>query len=364
MAGGQTVLQVLPHLPGSNDGVGDYALTLARRLREDHALTSIFAVADETSATDRNGFKVLSGLPSLSYAPCDHVLLHYANYGYHSRGIPLRLVKIAQERRGRIPGRWVTVFHELYASGPPWRSAFWLRPLQVGIARKMISLSTSCIVSNEVVRREILRSDGEKRVRLLPVMSNFGEPAEIVNDRKKPGRWTICGGSSLIERSLRTFRRMHSSIPPELAPTELEIVGGSATQEVVEEMRRLEQMLPNLCLHHHPQIEAEAASKILETCSLAWLDYFGSGKAWPGMIFKSGSFAACCAHGVIPVVSHREPALAVASDVLPGPFFWTPQAHLFPDLAGLSEIQNALHSWYERNASSRHAATVYAEELA
>ena len=131
---------------------------------------------------------------------CDHVLLHYANYGYQARGIPVALLKSAQETRARIPGRWVTTFHELYASGPPWRSAFWLRPLQVKIARQMISLSSSCIVSNEVIRREILRHDPEKRVRVLPVMSNFGEPAAIDYSRKIPGRWTICGGQPARRR--------------------------------------------------------------------------------------------------------------------------------------------------------------------
>jgi hypothetical protein len=363
MAAEQTVLQVLPQLPGSNDGVGDYALTLARRLRDDHALVSVFAVAGGTSVTDRDGFRVLSGMRSLSYAPCDHVLLHYANYGYQSRGIPLGLVKIAQERRARIPGRWVTTFHELYASGPPWRSAFWLRPLQVRIAQQMISLSSSCIASNEVIKREILRHDQGKRVRLVPVMSNFGEPAAIAYGRKNPGRWTICGGSGLVERSLQTFRHLHPSIPPEIAPSELEIVGGSATPGIVEQIRLTNEILPTVRLRHHPQIEADAASRILETCSFAWLDYFGSGKAWPGMIFKSGSFAACCAHGVIPIVSHTEPVLAIASDALPGPFFWTADAHQFPDPGTLTDIQNGLHSWYHRNASSHRAAAVYAEEL-
>ena len=36
-------------------------------------------------------------------ARCDHVLLHYANYGYQARGIPVALLKSAQETRARIP---------------------------------------------------------------------------------------------------------------------------------------------------------------------------------------------------------------------------------------------------------------------
>ena len=68
------------------------------------------------------------------------------------------------------------MFHELYASGPPWKSAFWLRPVQVGIARDMIDVSTACVVSNTPIETAIHAYDAGKKVYLVPVMSNFGEP--------------------------------------------------------------------------------------------------------------------------------------------------------------------------------------------
>ena len=115
--------------------------------------------------------------------------------------------------------------------------------------------------------------------------------------------------------------------------------------------------------HYYPEVTAERASEILRDCSFAWIDYFGKGKAWPGMIFKSGSFAACCAHGVIPILSHTETALAVNVDPLPGPYFITPGAVKFPELKRVAGTQQEIYAWYHRHASARQTAQTYAEAL-
>src|SRR5687768_7569655 len=122
-----TVLQIVPHLPGTLDGVGDYALNLAKALSADHGITTTFLVAGKTSATSKDGYAVLSGLNHDDSGELarkyDHVILHYVNYGYQARGIPFSLRGFVKRLRAQLRGRWVTTFHELYASGPPWKSA-------------------------------------------------------------------------------------------------------------------------------------------------------------------------------------------------------------------------------------------------
>src|SRR5438309_7387713 len=87
------VLQIVPQLPGSCDGVGDYALILARSLRRDYQLNTIFLVANQTDVAEKESFSIASGLDSLGdFARQDrHVILHYANYGYQNRGVPFQL---------------------------------------------------------------------------------------------------------------------------------------------------------------------------------------------------------------------------------------------------------------------------------
>lgn len=362
-----TVLQIVPQLPGTFDGVGDYALNLARALSADHGITTTFLVAAKTSVTSKDGYRVISGLDgdaSRELAQkCQHVILHYVNYGYQARGIPFSLRAFTQQLRSRLSGRWVTTFHELYASGPPWKSAFWLRPLQVRIARDMIDASTSCIVSNPPIERAIHAYDAGKKVYLAPVLSNFGEPELSGFEARSPRRWAICGGAALIARSLALFEQLHPLIPEAFTPEQLDVVGGREEISINASLDRLSRNCPGLACHYHPEVSAERASEILRQSSFGWIDYFGAGKVWPGMVLKSTAFAAFCAHGVVPVLSHREEPISMNGDALPGPFSITPEAINFPPPEQLRGTQQKIYAWYHAHADSHQLARVYAEAL-
>lgn len=356
------ILQIVPHLPGTHDGVGDYALTLARRLRETYGFTTIFIVGDPVDSREIDGFNVASPLASQSAESlarnCSGVILHYVNYGYQRRGIPLRLRDFVAALRRRVTGRLVTMFHELHASGRPWESAFWLRPLQVRIARDLIRVSDTCVVSNEVIAREVHRLRPGKSVRLLPIMSNFGEPQIDPRGTRDPRLWMICGGTALIARSVRALGTIRRQIPNWCAPERVELVGGRSSDELRKQIERLP-----MEFEHYPEISANAASQLLRRCCFGWIDYYGAGEVWPGMIFKSGSFAACCAHGVIPIVAHAEPPLQLHGDFLPGPFFVTASSVRLPGESQLAQTREQTYQWYQRNASSHVTARVYANAL-
>src|SRR5215212_8565940 len=199
MPAADTVLQIVPHSPGTFDGVGDYALNLARALSADHEITTTFLVADKTTVQSSEGYTVVSGLNGDLVTELtqkhEHVILHYVNYGYQARGVPFALRTFVQQLRRQIRGRWVTTFNELYASGPPWKSEFWLRPFQIKIAHDLIDLSDACIVSNDSIEKEIRAHNPRKQLHLAPVISNFGEPALRDFNVASPKRWAICGGT-------------------------------------------------------------------------------------------------------------------------------------------------------------------------
>jgi hypothetical protein len=359
MVARDTVLQIVPHLPGSFDGVGDYALNLARALAADHGIVTTFLVAAKTSATSKDGFAIVSGLEAMGSTQQENVILHYANYGYQPRGVPFALRNFVKKLRRQIRGRWVTMFHELYASGPPWQSAFWLRPFQVRIARYLMEASNCCVVSNAPIEQAIHAYDPLKKIYTVPVMSNFGEPEQIgfVSSGK---RWVICGGTGLIARSLCRLGQVLPAIPTEFTPQHLDVVGGRPDESVIAAIDRLKQ---RFAVHHYPEVNVDLASEVLGQASFGWLDYFGEGEVWPGMILKSGAFAALCAHGVIPILSHHEEAIAVEGDALPGPFYLTPNPSHFPKPDDLPALRLRCHNWYQAHASSRHTARIYSEAL-
>jgi hypothetical protein len=362
-----TVLQIVPHQPGTFDGVGDYALNLAKALSAAHGIRTTFAVAGKTSVASKDGYAVISGLSRDASADLaqrfEHVILHYVNYGYQARGVPFSLCSFAKQLRSQLRGRWVTTFHELYASGPPWTSAFWLRPLQVGIARNIIDLSTACIVSNTPIEKAIHAYDAHKKVHLAPVMSNFGEPELGDFNAASPKRWAICGGTALIARSLGLFEQLHQLVPDGFAPEHLDVVGGHEEISISAILDRLSRSRPGLSCHYYPEVSAELASEVLRRSSFGWIDYFGSGKMWPGMVLKSTAFAAFCAHGIVPILSHREDPIALDGDTLPGPFYVTPSAIKFPAPEELRQTQQKIYAWYHAHGDSRQLARVYAEAL-
>ena len=364
MATRDTVLQIVPQLPGTFDGVGDYALNLARALSVEHGITTAFLVAGKVSTTSKDGYPVISGLDPATTAELarthEHVILHYVNYGYQARGVPFQLRTFVKQLRQHLRGRWITMFHELYASGEPWKSAFWLRPLQVRIARDMIDASSSCVVSNGPIEAAIHAYDSRKKIYTMPVMSNFGEPELEDFAARSPKRWAICGGTVLIARSLRLFEQLRPLIPTAFAPEHLDIIGGRDDAYIGAAVDRLKR---DFSVHHNPQVSVDLASEVLRQSAFGFLDYFGAGKIWPEMVLKSGAFAALCAHGVIPIVSHREESIAIDGDALPGPFYLTANALRFPRPEELPALRRRCFDWYHAHASSRQTACIYAEAL-
>jgi hypothetical protein len=339
------VLQIVPKIPGDRDGVGDYALGLAKILSTDFGITTSFVVASELESSRKNH---------------EHVILHYVNYGYQKRGVPFGLLSSLRNLRRNSRGRFVTVLHELYASGPAWRSAFWLQPFQRYIARSIARISDVCLVSSETMLHQLRALWPDVCAEVQPVFSNFGEPSLSDQFSKRdPHRWVICGGTALIERSLRSFRAILNRIPEFLSPRELFVLGGSDNPVT----RSLLADLANVRVDYRPQIDAEEASQVISTCSFGWLDYFHRPDVPSDVILKSSAFGAMCAHGVITVFPHRGSPIAIGGDALPGPYFMDAQFVELPAANDREKIASQAYHWYQRHASSEHRGRTIARAL-
>ena len=349
------LIQIVPRAPGERDGVADYAQTLARRLREIHAMETVFVPNAPTSvASTPDGFAVLTSLRTLGAelpVSARAVILHYVNYGYNPRGIPASLPRLVSAIKG--PRKLLTVFHELYAHAFPWQSAFWLRPLQRQITRSLARSSDFALVSNEFSKVELGSLAPESRVLMHPVLSNFGEPvlSNAQLSGRDPQRWIICGGNELLERSLSSFLRISAQIPPAYTPRELFVIGGTASNRIRNLIRRV-----SCETIYHPEIEAEAASAILSTCSYGWIDYFAQPDLPLTMILKSSAFAALSAHGVVAVGPRRGSEISHRGDRLPGPFFIDGATQCLPGRSEQDRVAHATYAWYRRNAYSAHLA--------
>jgi hypothetical protein len=280
------VLQIVPRLPPPAEGVGSYALCLERALAE-RGISTRFLTAEEGGLARR-----------LEGAEEDAVLLHYANYGYQRRGCPFWLPGALRRccRGGRR--RLVTVFHEVYATGPPWRSSFWTQPFQRRIAAAVARESDALVTSLDLYVRRIGPAAAGK-VSVTPVFSTVGEPPEPPPLASRARRMVLFGGRGARGRAYGELRRELLAACRSLGIEEIADVGPPLEENAAAvdgfPVRRLG-VLP----------EAEVGE--LLGSSLAGF------VAYPAFFLpKSTIFAAYCAHGVLPVQAWRRRSRAGGS---------------------------------------------------
>lgn len=216
------------------------------------------------------------------------VLLHYVNYGFQRRGCPAGLVSTICRNRNSIPGfHLVTLFHEVYAFGPPWRSSFWLSPVQRRLARQLARASDACVTSTAPFAEVLRRWVPKEKVTVLPVFSTIGEPESVEEwDRRTP-RMVVFGSPGVRERAYHeTLDQLTHSVRV-LQVEEVADIGPPA--DVPEEVAGV----PVRELGHLPPAEVR---------DLLGSSRFGFVAYPPHLLGKSSVFAAYEAHGLCPVI--------------------------------------------------------------
>lgn len=357
----KNITQIVPRLPPAIDGVGDYALNLACQLHQDFGIETHFIVGNQTwtGATHIEGFPVsqvtvhsadiLSSLLPSDLAAT--VLLHYVGYGYAKRGCPVWLVNGLQRwRTASTDRRLVTMFHEVYASGSPWTSAFWLSPLQRNLAARLVQLSDRAFTSKQLYAKILyeLSQDKHTHIPILPVFSNIGEPEQVLTLAKRERRLVVFGGRS---NRLRVYQESLAELSRACQLLGIEEIWdiGLSTGLTLSTVSGV----PVVAIG---QRSATEISGILSKSLAGFFDYPTD------FLAKSTIFAAYCAHGLL-AVSARCIALPV-DGIEPGKHYW------FPDIPETSlknwgEIQaiaDNAYTWYQTHNLSVQAKT-FAENL-
>lgn len=253
-------------VPPGSGGVRDYATVLGNALQS--------PPLEMTRMTDISS---LSG---------DCLLLHFSGYGFQKRGVPLWLVEHMRSLRTRFQAFGV-VFHELFASSPPWGSAFWLGAWQKRIASELLDLSDFWLTNREESGRWLLARRDTTPHRVLPICSNVGEPPSIDTDRAphlvvfgSPGvranvyQWA---SGEVFDCARRKGLVIHDIGPP--------LQDASLTQRLLRENAVV-----------HGRLAAQEVSQILSGASYGALAYpidYAS---------KSGVLASYSAHGICPIL--------------------------------------------------------------
>lgn len=296
------IISIVPDLPPAIDGVGDYALNLAKRLSKDFGVETYFIVGNPSWVRPKNveGFlasqvtvRSAATLLSLLHTNCQQaciVLLHYVGYGYAKRGCPVWLVNgLEQWRRASKNRSLVTMFHEVYATGPIWASSFWLSPVQKNLAVRLSRLSDRCLTSKQGYAKMLCELSVGKHTQIptLPVFSNIGEPEQVPPLTQRPRRLVVFGGTSSRQRVYQRSCRALEMTCQELEIEEILDVGPPTELDISPVNG-----IPVVAMGKRTTSEI---SKILLSSIAGFFDYHTE------YLTKSTIFAAYCAHGLIPI---------------------------------------------------------------
>ncbi|MEH2455793.1 glycosyltransferase family 1 protein [Nostoc sp.] len=350
------VISIVPRLPPAIDGVGDYALNLARQLRKNFHIQTDFIIGDTTwtGAAEIEGFPVSQisdrspdALLTLLSNDCSSpILLHYVGYGYAQRGCPVWLVDGLQRWKSLFPKRsLVTMFHEISASGPPWTSAFWLSSLQRSLAARLAQMSDRCITSKQLYAEIITNISRGKhdQISFLPVFSNIGEPDKVLPLLERQQRLVVFGGVANRARVYRESQVVLEYVCQRLNIQEIWDVGTPTGVNL--------SLITKVPILEIGQQSAENVSNILAYSVAAFSDYN------PDFLAKSTIFASYCAHRVLPI--NAKGSVSVVDGIEPGRHYWVPNPHRneLGNNVEMQAIADNAYFWYQTHNLSVHIQT-------
>jgi hypothetical protein len=300
-----SVLQIVPRLGSQLDGVADYARTLGTALQRSADADVRFLSGDpcdegideirSSRLQKRSSNELASTLKKIaSPQEPEAVLLHYVNYGYATRGCPFWLIDGLKDWKGHEPrARLVTMFHEIYASGPPWRSSFWLSPLQRRLARQLYSISDESVTNREQSRRWLCRGQADTwpRVSVMPVFSSLGESEQLIGWGRRSAQMVVAGRTGATDRAYGRHRDQLIEACRALDIDEIVDIGARSDPVPVR--------VANIRVSVQGHLAPAQARAILANARAGFLDYPSD------FLGKSTVFAAYAAYGLVPVVSWR-----------------------------------------------------------
>jgi hypothetical protein len=349
------LVQIVPGAVPLLNGVGDFALTIARALRRECGVGTRFLVGNPGWAAgdaiegfpaqriDARSSSALLEALSVGAARTP-VLLQLSPYGYDRQGVPAWLLEAlaAWKRLGRGRSRLITYFHELYAMGPPWRRSFWMSPLQRRCVRRIAGLSDHSMTNLSAYARRLMRWQGDGTpIDVLPVVSSVGEPAAPPETH---GRRMLVWGSAAAKQEI--YGRHRRALERVVG-----LAGISSIVEVGPRSTATPRSAGGVSIDALGVLEAATVAGEIAACSLGVVSYN------PECLAKSSIFAAYCAHRrpalVLPFATGR---YAACDGLEPGTHFLPADADASAlQGAALWQVAEAAQGWYAGHASARHA---------
>ena len=338
-------------------------MQLAKALAAGHGIGTLFISGDpsefhdqvgrastEFAVTSRSAAALVSALDACaagSTGQDNALVLHYVNYGFADRGCPFWLLNgLERWKRTHPRVRLVTMFHELYAFGPPWRSSFWLSPLQRHIAKRIWALSDAAITSLSFVARilEGWQQLDRRQLLVLPIFSNVGESETIRNWATRESKIVVLGRAGTEHRVYEVHRKLLAQVCRDLSITEIVDIGPRGGP--------VPKQIDGVPVKALGLLSGGAISDVLAAAKAGFVDYSSAA------LQKSTVFAAYAAHGLLPVITlHND---GDSTSLREGEHYLAAGKTRVTSLAerDFSRIATNAHQWYSNHSLKQRAVAI------
>lgn len=348
MPGNRQIIQVVPRLQPTRCGVSDHAVALASELRTSFGIDSAFVVlnSDERcdlpySITHCAPHQLLNACVAFSGNQPAAILVHLSGYGYSADGAPTLLAEALGSVKADGRFRVAVFFHELFATGMPWKSAFWYSQRQKRAVRR-IAGACDLLVTNtrnyvDWLTRETVPQSASP-IQYMPVFSQVGEAQQHIPLADRDPVMAVFGLGGTRQNAYRDLSALG---------TMLRQLG---IQEILDIGPEFEPPgeLDGIPVRRMGVLPATEIARQFSRSTFGFLSY-------PRMpLAKSGVFAGYCAHGVVPVIArHFSGQVDGLED---GVHVLSPRTATATQASALESCSIAAWRWYSGHRLHYHAA--------
>lgn len=345
------LIQVVPRLTPGRCGVSDHAMVLVEGLKKHCGIDSALVVLNSI-APGEWPFPVVCCEPSKLLGSClqltggqpGAILVHLSGYGYSADGAPTLLAEALEAVKASGRFRIAVYVHETFASGPPWKSAFWHSRRQQRAIRKVIAqaglVATSIQYFAEWLEPEV-RKQGSAPVHLMPVISTAGEAADPIPFVQRNPSLVVFGLAGTRQAAYKQMAAAGNLLAT-LGIQEILDIGPECGHPAEVNGIRVKPM---------GLMSAEELPAVFAQAQFGFVTH-----VW-FCLGKSSVFAAYCAQGTIPVMAGTFPQ--EADGLREGVHVVTPRTVEAVRQSGWETCSRAAWNWY-----MGHRAQVHVERYA
>lgn len=365
----RSILQIVPAFRPDVDGMGDFSRRLGSALWEKYSIRSHYVVFRQPRlpldvreiapntisypSASSSAF-LLSHVEDLrKIRTFDAILVHYGPYAYSPLGTPKAFGKTF-DTLGKDLNLSV-FFHELYASGRPWKRAFWTKKEQKQCVADLLRETTIAFTSNSeyMQKLESLNMAASPIVK-IPVVSNIGEPLLLPPLAERTRQLVIFGQ---IANRVRLYKEHKGTLQAtcKLLGVHTVIDVGSGSSSLIPSQLG-QAVVRRVGWMDDPQLSALLSDSVA-----------GAIGYWPDVWEKSGVMAAYQAHAMIPVLvpleSRRTQAPPFVPYVVVEDLCRVATKDGSISIEQMQSISDASHGYYLQNQSVYRCAEVIASRL-